>query len=456
MSKKHINFMAIGMSFVFMLNPNINIIDVLPDFIGYILLCVALTSLGDINESISEALVTFKRMIFIDAAKLLALMWVFGISVTSEYNSSLMLWSFVFGVVEMIFLIPAYLKLFKGFAELGYFHTNTSIIGTKGKSKKNYTDKLRSLTVFFIVLKSTMSFLPELSDLTSTEYYENQGMTNLYQYIGIMRLLAFVPVLIVGIIWFIKVLLYFLRISRDGELCASLETLYSERVSPKKGIFVKRNVALAFALLLTSLVFSFDFRIENVNILPDVISAILIFAFFCVLGKKTAINKGVGIGLSCGYFATSLVASYFEYAFFKDFYYGAVYRDTGALNAFRFMAVSAIVSIVLFAVICLFAIKSIEKVIEMHTGYVVTEKTANLEMQNKMAESTRAELKKQLLYCLIATVIYSVGDICYVLLAKDYGFMLFINVVCTIIFIGAFVKAYFEIYQAVSTKYMLE
>lgn len=455
-TKKKINFIAIGLSFIFMFNPNINIIDILPDFIGYIILCVMLTSLGDINESISEALVIFKRMIFIDAAKLLALMWVFGISVTSEYNSSLMLWSFVFGVIEIIFLIPAYVKLFKGLAELGYFHSNTSIIGTKTNSKRNYTDKIRSFTVFFVLLKSTMSFLPELSDLTSTEYYENQGMTNLYQYIGIMRLLAFVPVMIVGAIWFIRILIYFKRINDDKEFCTSIEQIYNEKIYPKNGIFVKRNVALSFAILLTALAFSFDLRIENVNILPDFISAILIFVFFCIIAKKTLISKGMGLILPCGYFVTSLIASYFEYSFFKDYYYGAIYRNTAALNSFRVMVVTAIINIVVFAVTCLFVIKVIDKVIDTHTGYVLAEKKANLEMQNKMAEATRAELKKKLTFCLVATVIYSAGDICYVLFAKDYGFMLLINVVCTVVFIGAYVKTYFEIYEAVSTKYMLE
>ena len=105
MKTKHINFFALGISFVFMFNPNINIIDLLPDFIGYIILCVALTPLSDINEHMAEAYAGFKRMIFIDAAKVLAFVWVFGISVTSEYNSSLMLWSFIFGIVELIFLL---------------------------------------------------------------------------------------------------------------------------------------------------------------------------------------------------------------------------------------------------------------------------------------------------------------------------------------------------------------
>ena len=77
---------AVGLLFLF--NPNINIIDVLPDFIGYIFLCLGGAKLTDLNESIDRALSAFRKMILIDAGKWLALMWVFGMSVTSERNSS--------------------------------------------------------------------------------------------------------------------------------------------------------------------------------------------------------------------------------------------------------------------------------------------------------------------------------------------------------------------------------
>ena len=439
-----------------MFNPNINIIDFLLDFIGYIILCVALTSLGDINEYISDALVSFKRMIFIDAGKILAFMWVFGISVTSEHNSSLMLWSFIFGVLALLFLVPAYSNLFKGFTELGYFHNNTAILGTKGKGKVNYTDKIKKFTFFFIILKSLLSFLPEFSDLTSTEYYENHGMTNLYQYVGVMRLLAFIPVFIVGLIWVVKITVYFNRLNKDAELCSELEKTYAQRVLPKNGIFIKRNIAIAFAVLITALVLSFDLRIENINILPDFISAILLFVFFVVLAKKTQINKTVGVVLSCIYFVVSAVAYYFELSFFGEYSYGAVYRDMDALRAYVLMALTVIAGAVVFAVICIFVLLALSRVVDAHTGYILSEKSSNAEMQNKMAAETQKEIKKYLLGCLIATVIYTASDICYILLAKDYGFMLLINWVCTAVFIVMFIKSYNEIYEAVSTKYMLE
>ena len=455
-NKKIFNFTFIGLSFIFIFNPNINVIDLLPDFIGYILLCVALTSLGDINDDIADAIKAFKRMIFIDASKILAVMWIFGLSALSERNSSLMLFSFVYGILEMFLLIPAYAKLFGGLATVGYFHNNTSIIGTKKESKRNYTDRVRAFTTFFVIFKATMSFLPELADLTSTEYYENSGATNLYRFIGIMRFLAFIPVMIVGIIWLVNIIKYFRRLEKDQDLKCSLEVLYDERVAPKKGIFIKRNVQTAFVILITALVLSFDLRIESVNILPDALSALLFAAFFVVVSKKTAISTKWGMRLSGAYFAISAAYSYIEYKFFREYSYGIIYRDTVALKEYKIMVAVSILSIIAFLLLCVSAIMTLEKIIDTHTGVIIQEDTPNATMLEKMSEDTRTELKKHLTYCMIAVGIYSVGDVCYTLFAKDYGFLFLINCICAVIFVGTFVKTYSEIYEAVNAKYMLE
>ena len=101
-------------------------------------------------------------------------------------------------------------------------------------------------------------------------------------------------------------------------------------------------------------------------------------------------------------------------------------------------------------------IKTLSNVIDLHTGYTVVQQSENYEMQAKIAEGTKKELKKTLIFCFAASAVYAVGDICYVLLAKDYGFMLLVSFICATVFVGSFIKAYVDIYEGVSTKYMLE
>lgn len=454
---KYINFKAIGLSLIFLFNPNIAVIDVLPDFIGYIFLCIFLTNLADINETLSNALIGFKRLIFLDAAKIISILWIFGMSVTSERNSSLLLWSFAFGVLEMIFVIPAFLNLFKGLEELGNAHDNTSVVGYKRgrRSKKSYTEKMRRVTVAFVAVKAVFSFLPELADLTSTEYYENEGLLNLYRYIGIMRFLAFIPVLVLGIIWIIKCVAYFKRIDMDSVFCMALEKSYAEGVAVKKGIFVRRNITLAFVILITAFVFSFDFRLESINILPDFISGILLAVFFAVISKKTSVNKKTPIVLSVLYAILAFAAYLLEISFFDKYYYGAIYRSEEAMTAFVIMAVVSCASSALFAVLSCAVLKSLKKVIFEHTGVIALNSGYDSACE-KMSDDIKKELGVYLKYCLAATVFYLLTDIGYVLYAKDFEYMFFINTVGAVIFIAAYVKAYIEISEAVKSRYILE
>lgn len=454
--KKHINFKAIGLSLIFLFNPNINIIDVLPDFIGYILLYVTLTNLADLNETVAGARATFQKLIFIDASKLLALMWVFGISVATERNASLLLWSFIFGALELLFAVPAFIKLFRGIGELGYLYENTSVYGNRGKGKRSYNDRIRSFTVLFISLKAVLSFLPELSDLTSTEYYENHGMTSLYEHIGIMRVFAFIPVLVVGVIWIIRCVSYFLKLNADIGFVDGVERDYRAKILNKEGIFVKRNVKLSFALLFLAVLFSFDLRIEYVNVLPDFISAGLMLAFFLTVSRRSEIDKKLSVIAASSYIVTSVAATVTEFLFFKNYYYAAIYRSEEAMAAYIVMLVFACVNVATFALNTVFAAKAIGQIINEHTGAIAISETGSAEARRKMTDSIRAELKTTLLYMLIGIAVYLATDVSYLFLAKDYGFMLMINVVGIVLAVSMVLKAYLNVFEAVESRYILE
>ena len=127
--KNNISFGLFAVAIVFLFNPNLAIIDPLPDFFGYILLSVALTKVAFLSETLYDAKRAFERMVIIDVGKVISIFWVFGMEAVSERNTSLLLWSFIFGVLEIAFAVPAFLKLFEGLSYLGNFYPNTSIHG---------------------------------------------------------------------------------------------------------------------------------------------------------------------------------------------------------------------------------------------------------------------------------------------------------------------------------------
>ena len=460
--RSYINFKAIGFSLIFLLNPNIGVIDFLPDFIGYIILCSLLVPLADISDTVGEALNAFKRMVYIDACRIIAIMWVFGFADGSERTSSILLWTFTFGALEMIFLIPAFVKLFGGLVELGYLYDNKSVLGSKRQGGKNYTDKIRSFTVFFVCFKAVLSFLPEFSDISSAETVGE----SMYRYIGLMRGMAFIPVFIFGIVWYVKFVSYFTRVSKDKSFVAALKDVYEEKVLPKIGIFAKRRFATSIVLLIMAAIFSFDLRIqdvvffdvqrESVNILPDVLSAVFFILFFATISKCAKISKGASFTVCGLYLAVSSVAYVIDWDYFTDYNYDAIYRSVEAMEAYTYVAISSFLSTAVFVVVCIMAIKALRAVIMTHTGALMVSDGAHMSSLNKMTEATRSELGRYLTYLMVAVIVYALTDVFYVVFSADLGFTLLVNTIGAVIFMFVIVKVYMEISEAMHSRYLVE
>ena len=315
---KIIRSLPLYIGFIFLFNPNITVIDPLPDFIGYILICAALYRLCDLGGGLTEAYEAFKKMALIDAGKLLAVIWIFGMTVPSERNTSILLWTFVFSLVELIMLLPAYTKLFAGLTALGYRFPSDALFGMRKKGSR--TDAMRNLTYGFVTAKAVLTVLPEFADLANYSYDETTtSIVNLYRYIGVMRFLAIIPIVILGIIWLICFITYFHRICADQGLMAALEDKYKQDVLPKRGIFVRRafkNFSLIFTV---GLLLTVDIRIDAINMLPDFIAAVFLIVAIFMLRKHCGKNITLVTLVSVAFLLVSVAAAISEYRFFTSY-----------------------------------------------------------------------------------------------------------------------------------------
>ena len=454
---------AIAFAFVFMFNPYISIVDPLPDFIGYIILSTSLVKLSMLSEGIAEARRAFERMILIDGAKFLALIWVFGIDAASERNSSLLLWSFVFGLLEVAFLAPSFAKLFDGFGELGNFHVNFAIHGSKYINGKSHTEKMKSLSVFFVVFRAVMTLLPELSALGSTSAIENSNVIDLYRYIGVMRGFCFIPTLAVGICWLVRGIRYVSRIRRDTEFCESVSGAYREKIIPKEGIFVIRNVKSATWLFLAAMVLTIDIKLDDVNILPDILVLAALVPAYIYLSKSTKVNK-TSLIVTAALYAVTSVLTVFTEIYYEEKYitYNAMARSSEALGGYLIyvcsVALHGIVLICLLASWC----SAYKKVIEAHTGYVRGREIESEGERARIAE-VHKELGRGFGWMVDAAILYVLSDVAYALygafyafLNKNFGWLGLVNLVCGVFFVAMVLKALGELREAVETKYMLE
>ena len=460
--KKQISWGLFAIAFVFLFNPNIAIIDPLPDFFGYIILGIALAKLAMLNEHIYEAKRAFERMIIVDIGKIVAIMWVFGIDAVSEQNTSLLLWSFVFGVLEILFAIPAYVKLFEGLSTLGNFHSNFSIHGTSKKSQKSYTQKIKSFCIFFVVFKAVLTCLPELSVLGTVSYDETSSFSFLYRYIGVMRGFCFIPVLIVGIVWLVFAIKYFLRIKSDVEFVSELNEEYSNKRLTKAGMFAIRDVKIATLFFGLASVLTLDFTFENVNILPDilVVAALAISLFY--FSKVAKIKKKLVIAFLVSYSVVTVFKEWLRFYFFDNFYYNAINKNSEAFYIYITIVATVAIEGVLLVIVYATMAKAITPVIKEHTGYVLG-KEIHSEAEQKQIGEIHKRLHKNfsvltdfVAICVLADLFNSLYGAFYAFLDKNFGWMSIISVASGLLLVGMTVRAISELREGVQTKYMLQ
>ncbi len=437
---------------LFLFNPNVNIIDFFPDFFGYIFLCVGLAKLAELNEEIAQARKGFFKMLAVDLCKIPAMVWVFGLSVPAERNSSLLLWAFVFAALEMVFAIPAYVKLFEGMTQIGYFYPNSSLFGDRSEGRSK-TDQMKRLTVFFVAWKAILSVLPEFADLTNSSYDETSVTVNLYRYVGIMRFLTFIPALIVGVLWLLRMLRYFSAIRRDEALCKGLLQTYRTDILPRAGLFVRRRFATIPVLVGVAWILMADLRLEGINVLPDLLAAVVFFGIFWMLRKDTPVHRWLLPGIVM-YAVTAAAELAAEFAFHTRYSYHAAIRSEEAMLAYGILMAATILKNLAFVGMLATFITSLKQTVTLHTGYVAGREIRS-EREENMVAALHRERKRSLTLCWIISVLYGVMDVLYWVFVPNYGFMGLIHTLLTVLCTGVFVKSLSAIREAVDTKYML-
>ena len=463
-SKKNvrIHWGFIAFSFAFIFNPNITIVDIFPDFIGYMILSASLLKLSMLSETLADSRRSFERMIFIDVAKILALLWVFGIESSNERSFSLLMWTFVFGVAEVIFLASAFVKLFSGFEELGNLYSNSSIHGSKRAGGKSYTEKAKSLSVFFVVMRAVLALLPELSALGSVSYDKITNSVSLYRYIGVMRGICFIPVMILGIFWLVRICRYFARIRADRQFCDEIDNACYKRFVTKQGAFTIRNVKLSMWFFVVAMVLSLDIRMNGTNIFPDLLVPILLIPSLMYMSKTTHIPKAPTLSMMTCYGMISVLSVLAENYYLDNYTYNAMAKSSEAFIAFMFYIGAVAVKSIIFICLVICWYRDVRKVIVAHTGYVLGRETLSEKESMRIAEDQK-EVEKGFVWMADAAMLYVLSDVAYALygafyafLSRNFGWLGLLNFMCGIFFVAMAAKASSELSEAVQTKYMLE
>lgn len=465
--KKNLGLGHLIIASIFLFNPNMVVIDFLPDFIGYIFLISGLSQLADLNYYFENAIKGFRRMLIVSLAQFASIFILFGFVSPKEQGSTLMLLAFLFGTLEIIFLIPAFKAFFDGMIYIGSRYESTSIFYTKRKKERkakhqkkpskpkrppqNITVKTMRFTILFVVAKALITFAPEALAIFDTDSGYNHSI-NLYDFVELFRTCAIIILIPVCIVWLYKFIKYIRLLIKDKQLIDLLTQKYTEEVIPKDFLFIQRYIKTTFIVLIIGIVFNIDFYIDNLSILPDFICPIILMVVYRIVRKFSKAPK-LAYVFSMSYFITSLSTYILNFIYFNNFTLTMKEISTEAATLFIILTVSKIIDSIFFilAIIPLFPV--IKEVIEKNTGFApVSASNYNFDDKVKYVQSM---LKKKLTVLFVLTLLSGISSICYILFVSSFALMWLVEFVVLLIFTVYFGHTLSTIQEEIEYKYML-
>ncbi len=387
---KVISFGLLIAAFVFFCNPNINVFDILPDALACLFVILAISRLGDLCDDLGEAKRAFITLLWINLSKLpafIVVLWITG-SNMNEGTMWLVL-AFCYAVVDVVFAIRAFSQLFAGLAYLGTRNDGGEFIymqvlrpekQIKQKNGKIKTiparimriESLSRFTSVFIAVKAVCCTLPEFVYIYRADEIDLSN-PDLVRFRPHLYVLLSIVAVVFAVIWLCKMCRYTVHLAKYSEFWKHMTEQYREKVLPRKGIFIMRYVNVFAIIVSAAAFFSVDLYLDEINVIPDFISAILFFAASLVIAKYVDGAKWLK-ATSVIYFVTSLCTFVamimFKTGMFSPFgyYYHDVHTVQNAKRLYTIYVASNALTQIAFIAVMLATAAVMMKIVRMHTG----------------------------------------------------------------------------------------
>ena len=394
---------------VFLFNPTVNLIDPMPDAIGYALLILALRYTAEVFPHFDTAHRKFRILLLINLAKIPAAILMLRIATGNPTERTVItIFSLAFAIAEWIFLLPALHALSEGFTYLGEREGIRSAI-TLRKSERAL-DRLRLCTLIFFIVKGACTFLPEML-FVPTEYIDG-GLTPRFfnparLYVGV-AFLAAIAVLAFGSACFVFVTIYLTGMKKDGAMARLLEAKAIAASPALSASADTRRKKLFFLLALAGFFFAIDLPLGNVDYLPDYVAALCFLAAFFLADKSRASFLGK-IAASL-YGVAAILRAVFAARFFALYKYtdvGGIFWSIGgdtpaALHRYIPFLASYVLEAAAFLAVLLLLIRCLCEFSLRYTGKGL--RAQDTEIRNEV----HAELFKGCRLLTVVSVLYSV------------------------------------------------
>lgn len=296
------------LSVIFLCNPVVGFVDVLPDCIGFLLIFNGLRFMADLDEHLEIAQKRFLLLFWAGGAQVVLQMLVYnfmqgrsGENVDpGQLPNTLMVLSFIWMVLYIFVVIPSFRQLFLGLDHLSDRFDRQQPLKKKQKRRLEKTDgeRMSLKTGAFVFIISVLGFLPELTAMTSLEYSRGNFTFDWYEFIGMFRSIAVLLTLGFSLAWMISFLRYFRRLKKDRSWIDRMKAHYRAEVLPRTGMLAMRRFSTSFLILYVGIIFAIHLKMNFYACLPGVLFAFLVFAGISSLGDLLPPQRNTYIAAS--------------------------------------------------------------------------------------------------------------------------------------------------------------
>lgn len=367
---------------LFLFTPNINIIDLIPDFIAYLILYNSLSKVSDLIPHFDDARDRFHKLFWITLSKIPAAFIMLSISSQNTAERPIIaVFSLSYAILELIYIYPAFSALFDGFDYL------EERFGADDKGKKRHVAP-RKFTAIFFSVKMICCTVPEfsltsVSDILGDVTYR-PNIAKFYPYFAV---LGGIIALVFGIIWLTKFIRFCRHVCASRHIEFSLSSSYIEKRARLNQIHCYRLVCLCMSLLMIATVFGLDLFLDDKNYLPDIFSALLFVAASLVMRKFTPRAKlPVIFGLI--YALSNVFTTLSQKSFISSYEYSDIFNMIAADKAYDIVITASLIECALSIVVFFTVAHCISALVKDNTGSTSTSENAlkyNAELHKKFS-----------------------------------------------------------------------
>ncbi len=267
----------IFIGFLFLINPDLITLDVIPDWIGYLLIARGLSRLALLEERIAAA----KKYAFFLAATSFAKLLSCTITFSTNIESTRLTVCFLFLVAEGAF---SYLMCDHAFKGVQYL----AIRKDGDRMLKSY-DLVRGFTLTFFLVKAAANFLPQLPvifyvniDADADQVENFSAMVRSFRTVrSILFIVGSFALVFLGVYTARLLKAYLKRGREDTPFAEGIYLAYEENVTKNESMQTRLGIKSAFFFFFLSFVFLGDLYLDFINMFPKPL-----FAFFAFLGLR--------------------------------------------------------------------------------------------------------------------------------------------------------------------------